>query len=327
MIRKMMKRLLVLLWVFLCLPAAAEERLYPMLSDPLDQRIQALCVMSQRDEAFEGFPYNDGLLTIRGCMPVSIANSVIASFGVTDRETAVEIVKETANLLVFPKARGKGRVELTYLPSYLSPEERAQQADEFPNMAGTVGAYTGEVRLLDGTMDAAVVKEQLETMQAPGMLVGRMTVYPDWSEMIRLMETLEKLGHREATICITHAGAGTESSKAPLRSGDGGHYITLFAHVGTFVEEGRIYVLDSLPRAIAGEESGYTMVLRRPYPFWQEYTDFRKIFDAKRISPTVIRLSVLDKEEWTLADETGKAERMNHLIAFGPLVVTIALPE
>jgi len=323
-----MKRITALLMVlFLFASAAAEDVLYPVLEDPLDRAVQQLAVMSQRDEAFEGVEYNGGLLTIRGCLPVSMANSVIAALGVTDRETAIGMVKETTELLVFPRMRGKGRVELQYLPSLLNPQERAGQEVLFPYMAKTVGRYPGEIRFEDGGLNAQTLDEQLQEMTAPCMLVGRMTLQGEWTDMIRMTEQLCAMGHQDARILIAHAGAGTESSGAPLRSGESGHYLTLMLHVQSFLQEGRIYVLDSLPRAIKGEESGYTMVLRRPYPFWQEYTAFRDVFEAGRISPTVIRLSLTDTASWTAGDAGQKAKQIDDLIVFGPCVVTVVLDK
>ena len=317
----------LLVFLGLMASAAAEDALYPLLDDPLDREIQQLAVMSQRDEAFSEFAYNGGLLTIRGCLPVSMANSVIAALGVTDRETAIGMVKEISELLVFPKTRKKGRAELKYLPTLLNPQERAEQKDIFPHMAETMGRYPGEIRFVDGDFHAGTVQEQLQDMEAPCMLVGRMTLQSGWTEMVAVIERLNVLGRQDARILITHAGAGTESSGAPLRSGEHGHYLTLMLHVRSFMEEGRVYVLDSLPRAIKGEESGYTMVLRRPYPFWQEYTAFRKIFEAGRISPTVIRLSLTDTAAWRAGDTAQKAKQIGDLIVFGPCVVKVVLDE
>jgi len=320
-----MRRFAAVLLICLCRMACAQENLYPMLEDPLDRTVQQLAVMSQRDEAFEGVRYNGGDLMLRGCLPVSMANSVIAALGVTDRETAVQMVEETAQLLVFPRSRGEGRVEMRYLPSLLSVNERTEQEILFPGMGRTVGRYPGEIRLLDGWMDAQTAQEHLGKMTAPCMLVGKMTVYPDWTEMIRMAEALEAMGLPDARILIAHASAGTESSGAPLRSGEGGHYVAMLIHVKTFVEEGRMYLLDSLPRALKGEVHGYTEVLRRPYPC--EYTAFRSAFDAARISPTVVRFLLADRAAWQAADEAEKSKMLAPMILFGPLVVMISCGE
>ena len=98
-----MKKIIVCCLCLLCaaLPAWAQE-LRPKLSDPQAQAVQRLSVMSQQDEALDGVPYNGGFLRGRGCQPASIANALIAAFGVEDRQTAIELVKEATQVLVVP---------------------------------------------------------------------------------------------------------------------------------------------------------------------------------------------------------------------------------
>lgn len=307
--------------------ACAQEGLYPPLEDPVDQMVQRMAVMSQRDEAFEGVPYDGGLLTQRGCLPVSMANSVIAAFDIRDKETAEGVVTETARVLVDPRKRGKVRAELRYLPTLLSVQDRAEQAEKFPVLAGTIGAYAGEILFLDGQLSEEMTRDAIDQTDRPYVLVGRQSVHPDWTEMVKIISALHELGLKDARVVIAHVGAGTEASGAPLRSGNGGHYVTLLLHVGTFMEEGRVYLLDSLPRAIEGEESGYTMILRKPYPYTQGYSKMGELFDSARISPTVIRLTLMDAAPWQAADAKGKADILKPLIVFGPGVVMISVNQ
>lgn len=305
--------------------ACAQEGLYPPLEDPIDQMVQRMAVMSQRDEAFEGVPYDGGLLTQRGCLPVSMANSVIAAFNITNREAAAGVVTETARVLVDPRKRGKVRAELRYLPTLLSVQDRAEQAEKFPALGEAIGAYAGDIVLLDGQLSAEATKEAIAALGERYTLVGRQSVHPDWTEMVKIVSALHEMGLKDARVVIAHVGAGTEASGAPLRSGNGGHYVTLLLHVGTFMEEGRVYLLDSLPRAIEGEESGYTMILRKPYPYTQGYSKMGELFASSRISPTVIRLSLMDAAPWQAADAKGKADILKPLIVFGPGVVMISV--
>ena len=95
---------------------------------------------------------------------------------------------------------------------------------------------------------------------------------------------------------------------------------------GTFMENGRIYVLDSLPRAIAGEKSGYPDILRSVYPVAQEKKAFDSMFESSRIRETVIRLQVRDQAVWAAADTEEKAKLLKLLILYGPGVLMIAAP-
>ena len=149
-----------------------------------------------------------------------------------------------------------------------------------------------------------------------------------------LLMALHGMGMDDATLCLACAGAGTEASGAPLRSGKSGHYLTVLFHVGTFAESGTVYVLDSLPRALAGEPYtpyGTADEMHTQYGFVQD-SAFNRNFTAARISPTVIRLSLTQNALEALRaepEETALARRarlMKPLILFGPCVMMLSLP-
>ncbi|MBQ7887006.1 MAG: hypothetical protein IJ313_08955 [Clostridia bacterium] len=311
------------LMIAVCSAAGAETVLTPQLTDPQDQAAQRLGVMSQRDGAFEGLRYNGGYLTARGCQPVSVTNALIAALGVEDRQAAIALVKEAAEVLVIERARGTGRMELSRMQTLLSRQDRMAQAQDYPQLAAAVGGYAGEITVLEGQLDATAACEYF--MQRPsGMLVGRMTVHPDWTALLEIVQRLHEMGMDGATLCLASVSAGTEPSGTPFGSGKGGHYLTLMMHVDTFAQQGRMYVLDSLPRALAGEESGYTCALRSPYPFSKEKMGFAKAFDAGRISETVIRLTPADEAAWQSASVEQRAKMLAPLILYGPGVLMIA---
>lgn len=325
-----MRKTKAFIWLFPLLLAllgqsigAAQTELRPEVSDPQDRMVQQLCVMSQRDKAFEGLLYNGGFLTARGCQPVCITNGVIAALDVQDRETAVNLVKEIAQVLVFEGARGTGRMELDRIETLFSREDRKAQAEDYPQLAEVIGDYEGEIMVLSDQPDAQVVSGYFGKRQT-GVLVGRMTVSPSWEALVDMMQRLHEMGMDDVRICLASVGAGKASSDTPLGLGQNGHYLTLMLHVGTFVKQGRIYVLDSLPRALRGEESGYTRVLRRPYPFAEQRREFSRTFNAERISETVIRLAFANEAAWENASIREKARMLAPLILYGPGVLMIS---
>ena len=324
------KALLALLLALVCLAphGSAQE------ANPMDGRMQRLSVLSQRDEAIGELAYHTATVQRRGCMPVSIVNALIASFGVTDRETAIGLVQETLSLLVPRGSRGKAPVDLLGLSALLDPALRAEEREAYPNLAKTVGAYPGDVRVTQARLSAREVLKQLDGAQTPLMLVSRMAVYPDWTEAVALLMALHGMGMDDATLCLACMGAGTEASGAPLRSGRSGHYLTVFFHVGTFAESGTVYVLDSLPRALADEPFtpyGAANEMHAQYGFVQD-SAFNRNFTAARVSPTVIRLSLTQTALEALRaepEETASARRvrlMKPLILFGPGVMMLSLP-
>ena len=320
-----MNRIVTLLLCMLCVfvPAAAQKQLQSELSDPQAQAVQRLSVMSQQDEALDGVPYNGGFLRGRGCQPVSIANGLIAAFGVEDRQTAIELVKEATQVLVVPWERGTGRMELGRIVNLMSPEERIAEAEEFPYLVALFEDYDGNIVALDEKLSADMVQEHFAGRQS-GMLVGDMQVHPDWTALLEIVDRLYAMDMKDAVMTLASVGVGNEESRAPLSTGKNGHYLTLMLVVGSFVEEGRMYVLDSLPRALAGEESGGELVLRQHYPFAKKKSGFAERFDARRIRETVIELRVADRAQWREADIKRKDRMLGPLILYGPGILTIA---
>lgn len=315
---------MILLTLTACCAIAQEAALRPPLTDDVDRYVQRLCIMSQRDAAFEGIAYNNGYLSARGCQPVSIANALIAVLGVEDEEAGADIVKETAQLLVHPKYAGKTRVDLSRLALLLDVQARAQETQAYPQLARVIGAYPGEILISEETIDEAALREYIEETDGAFVLTGQMSVDPEWTTMLNVIASLDEMGMDDARVCLANVGAGRASTGTPLGLGDSGHYLTVLIHVGMFMAQGRVYVLDSLPRAIEGEASGYTEVLRSPYPFAERKNAFTDRFDAGRISETVIRLSLHDEAAWQEADVQKKAGMISPLILYGPGVVLIA---
>lgn len=302
---------------------AQDNALRPSLTDPVDRQVQRLHAMSQQDEAFEGMEYYGGYIRGRGCQPVSIANAMIAAFGVEDAQTAAGVVREATKLLVMPNQQGTGRIELSRLALLLDTQERAAQAEKYPHLAEVIGTYAGATAVFEDQMDAEMLASWLAETDGAFVHASRMTVHPDWTAMLELIAVLHEAGMDDAIVCLANVGVGKGDSRAPLRLGDNGHYLTMLMHVGTFMREGQMYVLDSLPRALDGEESGYTHILRRPYPFTQENSEFARTFDASRIRETVIRLSLQDPQAWSTADTAQRAEILEPLILYGPGVLVI----
>ena len=323
---------ILLLVLMLALPCALGENvLYPELTDPVDQRMQRLAIMSQRDPVFFGVPYNKDYLNGRGCQPISMANGIIAAFGVTDYDTGVEIVLESAELLVPSDQRRRAPVHPELLPAAIEPA-LLKGSERYPVMATTVCAYPGAINAISDTLNADEAISLLSAQQAPAIVSFRMAVHPSWEEAVLLIFAMHDMGMDDATICITRAGGGKASYGTPFSSGKTGHYLSALIHVGKFMQDGSIYILDSLPRALPGEsiEDG---TYRGRYPFGEqrETTHFNQTYEPARIQPCVIRLTLREAARAELTGETTEAQlalRTSYLKSFtlygsGSLLVTL----
>lgn len=293
----MRKLSILLLFLLFALPAAAQEALFPALADPVDQYMQSLAVMSQQDESLSRFPYHLENLETRGCAPLSIANPLIAAFGVTDLQAAAGLVQESTAVLTPNREYRRRPIAVERISHLLNGQDRAESAQDFPMLARYVGRYPGAIHVSNEDLSAESVRTQLaKEADKPPMIVGRMYVQDDWTQTVRIIHALYEDGYEDAFVFLGYAGAGTASTGAPLRSGESGHYLAIGVHVGTFVSNGSLYVLDSLPRALSGEDCGPDLIYHVPYRFTEGDNAFNRMFEASRISPTVIRLSLTDDE-------------------------------
>lgn len=330
----MRRKWFALLLMLVCLAPCVRAESDGLLEDPVDRRVQQLSIMSQQDEAIAGITYNGATVRQRGCKLVSVVNGVMAAFGVTDRETAAGLVPEALDLLVPGGKRSKRSVDLQNMSKLVDPVLRAEQQEKYPYLAKTVGAYPGSVQVSGKQLAAQDVLEILGKAQTPFVFVGRMSVHPDWTDALQILTGLHGMGMDDATLTLACVGAGAKKHGTPLRSGDFGHYLSLMFHVGSFMEDGTVYVLDSLPRALEGEPYDTEGAPRTQYAFVTDspVKAFNLNFRASRISPTVIRLSLTPEALETLraeSEETAFArlkKLYSPLVVFGYGAMLISLP-
>lgn len=306
----------------------------PELSDPIDQQMQQLAVIYQKDLRFIHIKYFKDLFYVRGCGPASIANAVITAFGVTDPDEALTIVPETVRA-TGPNGRYKTRsLRLDYLDNIFSKANMEKNADRYPTLAKIVCAYPGDIAFSLDEFTPELIDQALAAHKGSrNMITGRLSVYHGWETAVRILHALHDSGLDDATLILTFGGAGTASSPAPLRTSDSGHYLMLSIHVGSFFETGRVYVVDSLPRAVAGEEYADALAYRRCYPFVEEEPDspFNSNFTAVRIRPEIIRIDLNTQAlsrlnaagQQSYASEAEKREALINLKAelMQPLIV------
>lgn len=267
----------------------------PVLSDPMDQHMQSLGTIYQKDPRFKKLMYDTTYFSIKGCAPSSIANAVIAAFDVTDADAAAQIVQETLRILCPGQKYGRKPIDQNRLSNLLNPQLMAESAERYPALSVAVGSYCGTIdfsldRFTSDRVSAAIENHSGENY----MMTGRIGVRDSWEEAVRILYALHDAGMDDAVLILSYAGAGTTSSDAPLRTSNAGHYLSLYIHAGMFAESGTVYVLDSLPRAIFGEEYRPGLAYRSCYAFVEEKPDspFNASFSVRRISPTIIRIDL-----------------------------------
>lgn len=319
-IKLSMKRILALLCLALLCPmpqAQAEP------TQALDARVRSLSILSQRDEAIADIRYSNVDVRQAGCKPVSVANGIAAALGVTDREMAVGLVREVISLLVPERQRSKGAINLAAMNLLFDPVRREKRQGRSPNLEAALSGYE-HLLLMPEKAGVQEVLSALDGASAPFLLAGRMSVYPSWDDMQRIAQCLHEQDMDEAMISLACLGAGRESHDAPLRLGKYGHYISILIPVGAFLEEGTVYVLDSMPRALEGEPYGGREVLRVPYAFLSDGPNdaFNQSFEAVRVSPTVIRLTLREEQQQTLRGVSKELYEVRRRALFAPFILS-----
>ena len=295
----------------------------------LDDYMARLAILAQRDERLAGVVYAESTLKERGCGPMSVTNAVVGCLGVQDEAQAVSMAQEMTQLLVRRERRGRGYMHISLLESALDPEARQAQKEDFPTMAAVMGSFPGVVSYTDGKINERRLKAAARLGKTK-LFIGRAYIQENWDYIISLVRMLHEAGRDDIVLYLAQCDAGKKRHGTPLRYGDSGHYLSLAVPVGALWNDGLLYVLDSLPRAIQGEEVSSESVYHVRYPFVDQNTvndkRFRSVFCASRVSPTVIRLSPTQEERSRLAqahaagaDETqAQLERqMTPLFLFG----------
>lgn len=298
----MRKTLLALLFLVLLLPALLLPSLalasYPIvqplpeLTEPFDQYLRGLSVMSQQAEPFTYIPYFKTTISSGGCGPASIGNALIVHLGVTDEDTAVDIIAEVAKRMI--NSRGKPIVFSNY-PRLFNAADLAERPKSYPALSRLIGQYPGRILVhTDDLLDGEVVARLIaDPASRPDLIAGKSSVNSGWHNVAGAALALHEAGFDNATIGVSFVGAGTKNTHGPLRTSGVGHYVSACIHVGTFVESGSVYILDSLPRALEGELFGNEYEYGLAYRFVDSYVnaDFREMFTTLRISPSVVKLT------------------------------------
>lgn len=299
------------LFVFLLLtPACAFSQ--GEITARYDHHMAQLAILSQQDPRFEGITYNTVTLQMAGCGPVSMCNAVSSAFAMTDSDEAVALMKEMLPLIV---SNGQYKKEAAYpglLPNVFDPGKTPPE--KTPLLHSLIGTYSGSTFASTGSLTVKALEEHLQDSESV-MLCGSISVAESWEQVIRILSLLHSRGLDDATLCISHIGAGTSRTSAPLRAGKSGHYVSILLNAGTFFDSGTFYLLDSQPRYLPGEEGGEGTPYKTGYAFPDdgEKSAFNRVFTVSRLSPTILKIQP-DAAVFSAAmGQKEEAERVDQL--------------
>ena len=310
MFRRAICALMAGLFLFVLLPAAAEEQEETFVPEgyracAFDDYFRELAFISQRELRFniKEYRYFGDRFVINGCGPASVYNGFAVSFGITDDDFAAKVLLEI----------------MTLLSNYQKPEKYANDfrrmslltselCDNYPTLT-EMKSLVDQVIWMEKRTTAKNVKKALEPVQGSAVLIGRINLSQNWGEIIDLAEELHAQGRDEAILTVTNLATGTDDMGTPFCLGDNGHFITLTMQVGEFLEHGTIYVLDSYPRAVRGEKLKDPYDLRYYFAANNKLTGFRTHYYAYHVKPAVVKCEPREEIQTQLTEKKAAASR------------------
>ena len=301
----------------------------------MDARMRELAVASQKNDFFKDYTYWNAVMYDTGCGPVSMANAMGVAFGVTDIDTVRAIAVELPDAMLPRRRRVTGSIVASGLPTLLNRMLEETDEESFPALSGLLRGYAGAYSLSGERLSQADIAA-ICAQQGEAMFVRTVAGRSMWPLLYDLCAALRDAGRADAVVCAGFLGVGTRHSGSPLYSTGSGHYVCVALHAGAFVEDGSIYLLDSLPRALANEPYGDGEAYRRPYPHFQDrrFARFAAVYDDVRIQPTVVRFTPRGEALEALHALAGDPDALReaHLsqlelfVLFGGGILLVSLP-
>ncbi len=253
-----------------------------------------LATISQFDKRFakERFNYLNGEYRFYSCGPSSVVNALVATWGLTDKKAVTELTWEMLHLLT-----GDDPAQIMDF-QYMSAFGYAVASD-YPTLAALRKDWNGGYSFIRDELSVQAVHSAVcGSRKSHQLLVAYGPKAEErWLTLCQMAHTLYHNGAPDATITIAMLGVGTIDTYGAFRSGTGGHYACLHLNVREFCEEGAVYLLDSFPRAIPGEEFGEGTNYTRPYDFDERSGRHYGMYDIlglahlERIQPTILRIT------------------------------------
>ena len=261
------------------------------------ERLARLDIISQREERFveERFYYQDMYFRIAGCKPASITNALVSLLGNAGTNSP-ELLLEVRDGLNPAPWNEKSGIAMYLLHPYLC--DPADSAVELRKLLRPVTSIIYLDSRAGSVTPTHILSQALSDPKARPLLIREMAVQKNWPWLIEVAAKLCELDHPDARFVLCAASVGTDTTDGPLRSGAGGHYVTIYFQADEFYQEGTMYLLDSLPRALPGDIYGTFEHYPSRYPFTTKWRKdaFDATYDATRIIDPVLQFTLKPAE-------------------------------
>ncbi len=264
----------------------------------IDEALSCSGVKSQKDKVWKDWGYSrtsNRMTTIGdgGCSPLSITNALSLAFGIDNKEFITELLEDIITL--------KPRYD--DMNNYLLKNNYNK---ELRYLNQIVNGIDGKIYNGGGSIDSLITVAKRLNELDNDYVFGVVSFKPDnYSKIIKLIHQIY-IVNPDANIIFYNMTGGCLELERPFGSiSNHGHYVTLFINAREFVENNCIYLIDSLPRNLKGEQkynANYCFVER---PLWGKLKKFNETFIVTRVNPDILKIMKDGKFDITALDLLG----------------------
>lgn len=259
---------------------------------PSEAYLAGVGILSQRDPALDQaqYIYRGCRFWEKGCLPASVANAIIAAFGVEGLDNAALLLE----VMVQASPEHRPDQHAVDLPS-VSRLLCGEAPDGCPALQQLIGSMTVIVPV--SRLSGPELAQQLADLgDSRVALVFNLNIRSDWQRVLDITDALCDAGLPQARLTLCNLTVGVPGTSAPFHaSGRAGHFAALYFKAGEFHDTGTFYLLDSYPRALEGDSyaPGSELYLE-PYPFVgsRQFQAFNSLYRVTHVTPTVVKLAL-----------------------------------
>ena len=253
-----------------------------------DAIISDIELVSQIDNEWCSLTYkkdglgNAGTIGGNGCGPCSVVNGLITTFGITGKENIKELIIECSS---FDDIKNS-------ITGYLLNSDKRD--DKYPML----NSIKDNNNIVSIGSDGKQILANLGQLEDGSYYLGSMQ-FDDGKTYSTLLSMTEEIYKKypDATITFYAMTGGVGNTFGSSSSGSG-HYVSLLVNVREFVENGTVYLLDSDPRLLEGEEAHGKV--NRKYNFTGvnsgDMGKFNSLYEVTRESENVLKVQLREGE-------------------------------
>lgn len=220
-----------------------------------------------------------------GCGPCSVVNGLITTFGLSGKDNIRDLILECISF------KDPVREVTSYLTDPTKRDDKCPILNSIKDNNNIVAIGT----------DGKTILANLDSISGDCDYLGNMQ-FDDDKTYSTLLSMVDKLYETYPDATITFYGmTGGKGNTFGSGISASGHYVSLMVNVREFKEDGAVYLLDSDPRLLEGEEP--TENINRYYNFAgpvnnADMRKFNELYDVSRVSENVLKVQLKNGESF-----------------------------